>query len=94
MGVPVVTLRGDRHTARVGASLLGQAGLAELIAGSAGDYVAIASALAADPERLAGLRSSLRRRMMASPLCDGKSFARNMEAAFRTMWQRWCAAPE
>ncbi|HZL38653.1 MAG TPA: tetratricopeptide repeat protein [Pseudolabrys sp.] len=94
MGVPVVTLRGEHHAARVGASLLGQAGLPELIAGSAEDYAAIASALAADPERLAGLRSSLRRRMMASPLCDGKSFARNMEAAFRTMWQRWCAAPE
>ena len=94
MGVPVVTLRGERHAARVGASLLGQAGLAELIAGSAEDYVAIASSLAADPERLASLRSSLRRRVMASPLCDGKRFACNMEATYRTMWQRWCAAPE
>jgi predicted O-linked N-acetylglucosamine transferase (SPINDLY family) len=92
MGVPVVTLRGERHAARVGASLLGQAGLSELIASSAGDYVAIASALAADPERLAGLRSSLRRRVMASPLCDGSGFARQMEDAFRTMWQHWCAA--
>jgi predicted O-linked N-acetylglucosamine transferase (SPINDLY family) len=62
MGVPVVTLRGERHAARVGASLLGQAGLPDLIAGAAEDYVAIASALASDPERLASLRSSLRRR--------------------------------
>ncbi len=92
MGVPVVTLRGERHAARVGASLLGQAGLPDLIAGAADDYVAIASALAADPKRLAGLRFSLRRRVMASPLCDGKSFARNMEATYRTMWQRWCTA--
>jgi predicted O-linked N-acetylglucosamine transferase (SPINDLY family) len=94
MGVPVVTLRGERYAARVGAGLLGQAGLPNLIAGSAEDYVAIASPLAADPVRLASLRSSLRQRLMTSPLCDGAGFARNMEAAYRKMWQCWCAAPE
>jgi protein O-GlcNAc transferase len=90
MGVPVVTLRGDRHAGRVGASLLTQIGLSDLIANSADEYVAIAAALAEDPARLNELRRSLRPCMAASPLCDGRAFARKVETAFRGMWQQWC----
>ena len=39
MGVPVVTLRGGRHAGRVGASLLSQIGLPNLIANSVEEYV-------------------------------------------------------
>jgi protein O-GlcNAc transferase len=92
MGVPVVTLRGDRHAGRVGASLLTQIGLMDLITSSVDEYVETAVALARDPARLAALRQSLRPRMASSPLCDSRAFARKMEAAFRTMWQRWCEA--
>jgi protein O-GlcNAc transferase len=93
MGVPVVTLRGDRHAGRVGASLLTQIGLTDLIADSVEAYLETALALAGDPAHLADLRQSLRARMAASPLCDAAAFARKIEAAYRTMWQRWCAAP-
>ena len=71
MGVPVVTLRGDRHAGRVGASLLTQIGLTDLIANSVEEYLEIALALACNPGRLDDLRRSLRPRMAASPLCDG-----------------------
>jgi predicted O-linked N-acetylglucosamine transferase (SPINDLY family) len=94
MGVPVVTLRGDRHAGRVGASLLTQIGLTEFIADSVEAYVEIAAALAGTPARLTELRHSLRPRMMASPLCDAPAFARKIEAAYRSMWQRWCAATD
>ncbi len=93
MGVPVVTLRGDRHCARVGASLLSQAGLTDWIAGSVDDYLEIALALAANPEQLDALRRSLRQRVAASSLCDGDGFARKMENAYRTIWKSWCQAP-
>jgi protein O-GlcNAc transferase len=92
MGVPVVTLRGDRHSARVGASLLSQVGLIDWIADSTDDYVEIALTLAGSPQRLQELRRSLRPRLAASSLCDGPAFARKMEAAFRSMWRRWCEA--
>jgi predicted O-linked N-acetylglucosamine transferase (SPINDLY family) len=30
--------------------------------------------------------------MIASPLMDANQFARDIEAAYRQMWQNWCAA--
>jgi predicted O-linked N-acetylglucosamine transferase (SPINDLY family) len=82
MGVPVVALAGDRHAARVGASLLFHAGLAELIAETPDRYVAIAAGLATDPARLAGLRANLRPRLDASPLGDARRLAAAFERAF------------
>ena len=90
MGVPVVTLAGNNHASRVGASLLTLVGTPELIARDEDDYVARAMALAADPERLSGLHATLRDRLLTSPLCDGPAFASKFENALREMWRRWC----
>jgi protein O-GlcNAc transferase len=90
MGVPVVSVRGDCHASRVGASLLAAVGLDELVAPSLEAYVALARDLAADPARLAAISRSLRGRLEASPLLDARSLARALEAAYREMWQRWC----
>jgi predicted O-linked N-acetylglucosamine transferase (SPINDLY family) len=92
MGVPVIALAGDRHAARVGASLLHRVGLDDLVTADPDAYVAAAVALARDPAHIATLRGGLRARMQASPLCDGSAFARAMEAAYRAMWRAWCAS--
>jgi predicted O-linked N-acetylglucosamine transferase (SPINDLY family) len=92
MGVPVVTLAGNAHVSRVGASLLSNVGLPELVAHSQSEYVRIASDLAHDPGRLSELRSTLRERMERSPLMDAPHFARDVEAAHRQMWRTWCGA--
>ena len=94
MGIAVVTLRGERHRGRVGASLLTQVGLTDWIAGTMEDYLEIAAALADDPADLSYLRRTLRPRLAASPLCEGRAFACKIEAAYRTMWQRWCETIE
>jgi protein O-GlcNAc transferase len=90
MGVPVITLKGDRHAGRVGASLLTRIGLTDLIAHSIEEYVEIAVALAGNSGRLDDLRRALRLRIAASTMCDERAFACKMEAAFRSMWQHWC----
>jgi predicted O-linked N-acetylglucosamine transferase (SPINDLY family) len=92
MGVPVVTLAGQTHVSRVGASLLTNIGLPKLIAKSPDEYVEIAAALAGDLVKLSSLRSGMRKRVAASPLFDGATFTANLETAYRQMWQTWCAA--
>ncbi len=75
MGVPVVSLRGTSHAARVGASLLSGAGVPELIAPTPDGYVETAVELAADAPRRGVYRRSLRERLGASALMDASVFA-------------------
>jgi len=91
MGVPVVTMVGRTAIGRGGFSQLSNLGLAELISTSPDEFVAVASQLAADLPRLAMLRAGLRERLRNSPLMNATSFARNVETAFRQIWQRWCS---
>jgi predicted O-linked N-acetylglucosamine transferase (SPINDLY family) len=83
MGVPVITIAGDRHAARVGVSLLGTAGLGEWIARDADEFVCIASTLATDRAALSTWRDGLRARLQASPLLDAKAYATRLHAALR-----------
>ncbi len=89
MGVPVVTLVGNTVVGRAGLCQLKNLGLPELIAETPEQYVRIVADLAKDLPRLSALRAGLRERMRTSPLMDGPRFARNVESAYRTMWQRW-----
>jgi predicted O-linked N-acetylglucosamine transferase (SPINDLY family) len=92
LGVPVVTIIGQTSAARAGASLLWNLGTPELVAESPDQFVSIAVELANDLERLSRYRTSLCQQLKKSPLMDAPRFAGNVEAAYRTMWKRWCAA--
>ena len=92
LGVPVVTLAGDRLLGRYGATLLHAVGLDALVAETGEAYVGAAVALARDPARLAGIRATLAARFLASPICDAESYARSIESAYRQMWRSWCAS--
>lgn len=92
MGVPVVTLRGDRHMARVGASLLTAVGHPEWIAANAEEYVERAIQLANDRPGLARLRAALRGNLQSSPLLDHAGQAARFGLALRECWQKWCHA--
>ena len=83
MGVPVITLAGRAHAGRVGASLLAAVGLDELVAHTPKEYVALATGLAGDLDRLAALRAGLRPRMATSPLCDKADYARAVDISTR-----------
>jgi protein O-GlcNAc transferase len=91
MGVPTLTLPGDRVSSRVTASVLTTLGLTSWIARSPDEYVALARRHAANPVALSVLRAGLRDRLAASPICDSVRYCRAVEAAYRAMWRRWCA---
>jgi len=93
MGTPVVSLAGQTAVSRLGLSILKNLGLPELVASSEQEYIRIATELAHDAGRRRKMRSTLRDRMQASPLMDAPRFARNVEAAYRTMWREWCSHP-
>jgi protein O-GlcNAc transferase len=92
MGVPVVTMLGDRTNARVGYDILARIGLAELVARDVDGYVEAAVALARDPAALDRLRQSIRGRVEASVLRDEGGFARQFQVALREVWRQWCVA--
>src|SRR5262249_20120080 len=90
MGVPTLTLLGKRVLGRAGFSLLSNLGLQELVAETPEQYVEMAAGIARDTSRLAELRRTSRRRMLQSPLMDGKRFANHVEQAYRQVWRNWC----
>jgi predicted O-linked N-acetylglucosamine transferase (SPINDLY family) len=90
MGVPIVTLTGETHASRVGASLLQSVGLTRLIAKSADELVARASELAADAQQLRDIRGSLRSTLQNSPLSQPRT--PDIERVYRDVWLRWCGS--
>jgi predicted O-linked N-acetylglucosamine transferase (SPINDLY family) len=90
MGVPVITLAGDRHMSRVGVSLLAAAGHSEWVATTPDDYVRIATSLAGDAGKLAGVRGALRDDLRRGPLLDHTGQAARFGAALRECWRAWC----
>jgi protein O-GlcNAc transferase len=90
MGVPFVSLAGRPSVGRLGDAVAHAIGHPEWVAQTEDEYIEKALGLASDITHLERLRSSLRQDMLASPLMDGASFARSVEGAYRTMWEKWC----
>ncbi|MDP3173260.1 MAG: tetratricopeptide repeat protein [Phenylobacterium sp.] len=86
MGVPVITLRGDRFLSHVGESVARNAGLADWIAQDQAEYVAMAFRRAADLPALATVRAGLRERLGDQPLFDAARFAGDLQDALWGMW--------
>jgi len=86
MGVPVLTLDGRSFAARVCGSLVGAAGLPELVCANAADYVDRAVALGRDR----GLTQRYREKLLAgqgtSTLFDTPGLVRALEQLYGQMW--------
>ncbi|MGJ4942112.1 tetratricopeptide repeat protein [Bradyrhizobium sp. HKCCYLS1011] len=91
MGVPTVTLVGDTFAGRHSAAHLTAAGLGQFCTTSIDGYIALAVDWTRRRGELAELRSSLRGRLEASPLCDAPRFADHLSRALMQLWTEWCA---
>lgn len=89
MGVPVLSLQGDRFLSRTAGSIAINAGLPGWIAADEDDYVAKAVSYADDLETLAALRTELRQKVEASPLFNILRFSRDFEDALWSMWKKY-----
>lgn len=83
MGVPVVTLKGNRHGANFGYSFLANIGLEELAADTKEGYVNLAVGLSCDVQLLQELRKRLRGMMEESPLMDSAGYMKELEELYQ-----------
>ena len=90
MGIPTLTLLGERHASRLSGTVLRAVGLDEFTAQTGAEYVAKARDWARRLAELAALRAGLRERVANSRLCDARTFTRELEEAYRQLWQDWC----
>jgi protein O-GlcNAc transferase len=86
-----VTLVGERQASRMGLSILSTVGLQQFIATTPAEYLEISLKFANDLNQLQQVRQNLRQRMQNSPLMAGANFTRELEAAYRKMWQMKCS---
>jgi predicted O-linked N-acetylglucosamine transferase (SPINDLY family) len=87
MGVPVISLAGDRFGGRISASYLTSVKLNGLVAKDTKGYIDLARRAVKDVPRLARVRAGLRARLMSSPLVDATRFSQSFSAALKTMWR-------
>jgi predicted O-linked N-acetylglucosamine transferase (SPINDLY family) len=85
MGVPVISMTGDRRATRMGKCILNAVGLEDFVADSPEAYVAFARAKAAAPEELQALRGLLRQRLQESTLTDAGGLVAALEAVYCQM---------
>ena len=85
MGVPVVTLVGQRHGERLGLTLLSRFGTPETIAYNDDDYVSLVVRLAEDPDWAGELRRRIAEQRIGSPVWDAGMQVRGVEAAYEQL---------
>ena len=87
MGVPAVTLAGDRMAGRQGVAILSALGMGDWIAVDQASYLDIATRAVSDAAALARMRAELRQRLTTSPLFDAANFSRKLADALRVIWE-------
>ena len=88
MGLPVLTCIGKSFSSRVAASILNSLTLTELITETEEDYESLAIELATNPIKLTSIKDKLIHNLSSASLFDTPLFTRNLESAFKTMYEK------
>ena len=87
MGVPVLTLKGFNMNSRCGESINTNLGLNDFIADNYDEYYK-KSIFLQDKNKLSNLRSSLRKKVLGSPLFDTDNFTKDLAGAFEKILKK------
>ncbi|AVZ30402.1 hypothetical protein [Nodularia spumigena] len=87
MGIPLVTRVGEQFAARNSYTMMMNVGVTEGIAASDAEYVEWGVRLGKDEKLRQDIAWKLRKSRQSSPLWNGKQFTREMENAYRQMWE-------
>ena len=88
-GLPVLTRVGESFVSRVSASLLTAIDLPELITHTEKEYEDLAIELANNRNKLEEIKSKLEKNKLTKSLFNTKLFAKNIESAYTTMYERY-----
>ena len=87
MGIPMVTQVGEQFAARNSYTMMMNVGVTEGIAHNVEEYIDWGVRFGSDESLRRDVAWKLRQSRQTSPLWDGRQFAREMENAYRQMWE-------
>ena len=87
MGVPVITLKGDRYLFHFGESINSNLSMHEWIAKNQDEYVSKAIKFSSDFDELSKIRMNLRQIALQSPVFDAPRFTEHFSNMLWGMWK-------
>jgi predicted O-linked N-acetylglucosamine transferase (SPINDLY family) len=90
MGIPILTLAGNRHASRIGQRLMTALNLSEWIAKDYQTFVKKAIQFSRDRTCLNTLRMNMRNRIIESGISNKKHYVNSLEHVYRNIWINWC----
>ena len=86
MGVPVITLKGNRYLFHFGESINSNLSMHDWIAENHNEYISKAIKFSSNLDELSKIRTSLRKLALQSPVCDAPRFAGYLS---NILWEMW-----
>ena len=88
MGVPVITLKGDRYLFHFGESINSNLNMKDWIAENHDEYVSKSIKFSSNLDQLSKIRMNLRKKALLSPVFDAPRFAEHFSKMLWDMWKK------
>jgi predicted O-linked N-acetylglucosamine transferase (SPINDLY family) len=89
MGLPILTLNGNSFNSKEAANIISAVNLSEMITTSQEEYESLAVELANNPMKYRTIKDKLVDNLSDAPLYNTRLFAKNIESAYKTMFDRY-----
>ena len=89
MGLPILTLNGNSFNSREASNIVGAVNMPEMIVESQNEYESLAEELATNQKKFKVIKDKLVDNLPNAPLYNTRLFAKNIESAYKTMYERY-----